>query len=1236
MPRVKHMRVIALAVALVFLFSSVAFAAVPQYVYFQSGSDMVKVDYAKAVNDAMNDDNTLYNAVKQYVGAAEETGAPVIVETDDQKVLDYQKALGAGKRFADIVNDPAYQTSRPEAGKELRVENGQAVIGDIRPEVVEISSITPTDTLGVVEIVAEGTTAEALQAAITPACTVVDKEGVPNTYIVTIQNAAYDQEITLQFAAGFQLKAGVNNKVKWASPLPAVLTLDARAGDDETITVSGTVKNAVSVNISITNAGNQEVASATGVAVADGSFTWKSDPLAAGNYTVSVVAVKDEQTSEAKTANVTVSNVAPTIASVTAIDGTHVKVVFSEPIRQAGAQNTANYDVKKLSDTSWNDDLAAAVLQADKKTVILTLGNSLVPSPNGFVLVIVQSGAEHIADLRGNEVVAGSEMIFSGIGTSDTVKPEALSASYDPAAGRLAVRFSEAMSTATANFVKTGFSLSNGASTVTLGVNETGDWSQGNTVLTITLSASKKAEVNALGANMTLSIAADAVKDVALNGIAAVSGIPVSAQAVLSAASYDEATNELTLTFSRAVDVSTLVKGEFTLDGTGATRTLGAADTVTTTQDGTTVKITLAKNAALDAYEGAAVTGRNVDFSAASGAFVDVSGLAVAATRDVPLNYVEDTTKPVLVSATFNASNSRLTLTFSEPVQVDTSDNSYQIDNTKIHFTEGAFATGQANCETYTNDGVATSAATVVFHDTSNNLTSNSKIYFDAGAVKDDAGNEIAEVTQANAVVISFLDQTPPTVNASATQVSANTVTLTFSEPVDRASAENVANYTITKDDNPSVTLTVTAARLNAAGDKVTLTVSPAGTIGYTYNIKVSNVKDRYNNTMVNANMVGTDIAQWTVDGTGDTTGPTAGALTYTDVDGSKSITAGDTIEIAFNEVLNVDFSKVTAADFSVSNNHNLGTNPTFAYGSGNDRVKITLGANPTITWGDTITPAADNDIKDLAGNSAQQHASEQLTNPGTAPKITSISYADTNASGVVDAGDKLTITYDRNITLPNGISALSADDFTLSGGLSFGSSPSFEVQGGNQIVVTLGGSGIAVDASVGTDDAIDEAESSDIADEWGVTQGAADDTTARVTSADRTQPTIVSVVFNDANDNLIMDQGETIVITVSEPIGKTGDIGNAGGQMINLYNGPTANPLSDAGTPGKNPNSLVTVSGNKITITLDDGTNNDWTGEAVNTTTTFNLSGTVPELRDASGNVLAPAAGFGVTISIQ
>ncbi|WP_338826040.1 hypothetical protein MTBGP_02550 [Moorella thermoacetica] len=387
--RVKHLRAIALAVTLVFLFSSVAFAAAPKYVYFQSGSDMVKVDYGKAVNDAMNNDNTLYNAVKQYVGAAEETGAPVIVETDDQKVLDYQKALGAGKRFADIVNDPAYQTSKPEeVQKELRVENGQAVIGDIRPEVVEISSITPTDTLGVVEIVAEGTTAEALQAAITPACTVAAKEGVPNTYTVTIQNAAYDQEITLQFAAGFQLKAGVNNKVKWASPPLEVTGVSAVNSKTLKVEFSKAIQDTSAITFSIKRDGNTVVLNPTWSEDKKSVQLISATKLLAGQY---VVTVSGAQFAEGK--NTGAVNVeAEKVAKIEFIGDKLIKDT-SVPDKKASVGykvlNQYNEDVTKdaiASNINWTASVQVTSLDDDNQGK-LTLEKLTVFAQNETIII---------------------------------------------------------------------------------------------------------------------------------------------------------------------------------------------------------------------------------------------------------------------------------------------------------------------------------------------------------------------------------------------------------------------------------------------------------------------------------------------------------------------------------------------------------------------------------------------------------------------------------------------------------------------------------------------------------------------------------------------------------------------------------------------------------------------------------------------------------------------------------
>jgi hypothetical protein len=382
------MRVIALAVALVFLFSSVAFAAAPKYVYFQSGNEMVKVDYGKAVNDAMNNDNTLYNAVKQYVGEAEETGAPVIVETDDQKVLDYQKALGAGKRFTDIVNDPAYQANKPDFQKELRVENGQAVIGDIRPEVVEISSITPTDTLGVVEIVAEGTTAEALQAAITPACTVVAKEGVPNTYTVTIQNAAYDQEITLQFAAGFQLKAGVNNKVKWAAPPLEVTGVSALNSKTLKVEFSRAIQEINAITFSVKRDGNTVVLNPTWSEDKKSVQLASATKLLAGQY---VVTVSGAQFAEGKnTGAVTVE--AEKVAKIEFIGDKLIKDA-SNPTRTASVGykvlNQYSEDVTKdaiASNINWTASVQVTSLSDDNQGN-LTLVKSTDFAPNETIVI---------------------------------------------------------------------------------------------------------------------------------------------------------------------------------------------------------------------------------------------------------------------------------------------------------------------------------------------------------------------------------------------------------------------------------------------------------------------------------------------------------------------------------------------------------------------------------------------------------------------------------------------------------------------------------------------------------------------------------------------------------------------------------------------------------------------------------------------------------------------------------
>ncbi len=133
----KIFGLIALAVAFTFMFSAVASAAVPVNLYFKSGDEMVKVDYAKAVSDAQDEDSTLYEAVVEKIGEAEGSGAAVVVETDEGIFLDWQKALMKGARFAEIVDDETYKTAKPEYTKELQVKDGEAIIDDPIGEIVD-------------------------------------------------------------------------------------------------------------------------------------------------------------------------------------------------------------------------------------------------------------------------------------------------------------------------------------------------------------------------------------------------------------------------------------------------------------------------------------------------------------------------------------------------------------------------------------------------------------------------------------------------------------------------------------------------------------------------------------------------------------------------------------------------------------------------------------------------------------------------------------------------------------------------------------------------------------------------------------------------------------------------------------------------------------------------------------------------------------------------------------------
>lgn len=180
-----------------------------------------------------------------------------------------------------------------------------------------------------------------------------------------------------------------------------------------------------------------------------------------------------------------------------------------------------------------------------------------------------------------------------------------------------------------------------------------------------------------------------------------------------------------------------------------------------------------------------------------------------------------------------------------------------------------------------------------------------------ANKVTDLSGNVVKTADDANIVKFGGLkaDTAGPKLT-SAMGKNAVRVILTFKEDsgLDKATAENVANYVITNKTDAAKTITVTKAELQQDTNKIWNTVeltTSAQVLGNNYEIKVSNLADKFGNVIsTTTDNKGTFAGQ-----PADTTGPsvTANVLTNTSV------------KITFNEVVD-KASAETVANYTINN----------------------------------------------------------------------------------------------------------------------------------------------------------------------------------------------------------------------------------------------------------------------------------------------------------------------------
>lgn len=211
---------IALLVLPAFVFASSGTNVSIKSVYFQDeNGNMVFVDYEEAISNSMDGDHTLYDAIRHYVGTAEEKGWTLYLETNSGIILDFRLAMIDNLfKLRDIINNEKYKVDgQIEYTHELKVVDGVARIVEIEdedpgdpddPYIISITSVPNIE----VDI---GTSEEEAISKLRKTTTIKDSEG--DTHIVSLDWSIrnYDKDLEGEYIAigVFELPEGIKNRL---------------------------------------------------------------------------------------------------------------------------------------------------------------------------------------------------------------------------------------------------------------------------------------------------------------------------------------------------------------------------------------------------------------------------------------------------------------------------------------------------------------------------------------------------------------------------------------------------------------------------------------------------------------------------------------------------------------------------------------------------------------------------------------------------------------------------------------------------------------------------------------------------------------------------------------------------------------------------------------------------------------------------------------------------------------
>ncbi len=792
---------------------------------------------------------------------------------------------------------------------------------------------------------------------------------------------------------------------------------------------------------------------------------------------------------------------APVIASATTTSTTTIDVVLTDT-------DGSGFAVSSIADVDFTVTgptvaVASIVITGNDFDTSVTVALTTAAFNSGDTPTVAISGS--IDDMVLNTVMSGAVV------ATDGVDPSLLSWDLDLDAKTATLTFDETVdaSTLTVSGLQIQDTGSTGGNEYDL-TNSTTSSANG-TAIVITLSAADFNAITAAAlatsiADSWLSMTTAAIKDMAGNSVtaiaigSAVNAVSYNADATspsLSSWALDLDAKTVTLTFDETVDASSLLVTVVRIQDAA---TLGTSsnltDSSTSSANGTVIVIDLSPTdfdalvadtslatSLADSYLTIGATA--IDDMAANDVTAIADGSGVQAT-----SYVAATTStsPNLASWVLDMDAQTATLTFDETVDATT------LDVTAVTIQDAATTATTSytlmDSATTSPDGTAiviTLSATdfnaIAADEGLAVSTATSWITITVDAIDDMTGNDvnaIADGSGLNAVGYTA-DTTSPTLSSWDLDMDAQTVSLTFDEPVD-ASTLTATAVTIQDAASPSNTRTLTGGTTSSANgtvividlstadfDAIAADTSLATSIDDSYlEMTSSTISDMAPTpNAVTAITAGVKADSYNADATSPT------IISVETVDGGDGKVDG--LLITFSEA--IVSATLEDGDFSIASANGLSGVYAVAItdGSADDEV-ITLDitvdgydtdATPTVTY--TASAGDAGSIKDIVGNTM----------------VTATSSAATDAAipVIIDreaqlGSAKVTVTFSEGVYAANdGTGALEDTDFTYVDSLSSGAgtlSSVSHVAGGDIAVLTLNVQTIAADTDTsGTPDTI-------------------------------------------------------------------------------------------------------------------------------------------------------------------